>query len=108
MFQIGQKVVCVDTSRNTHPSAAKPGEYTPLVKGAVYVIRDIDSRASDAGLHPEPTVRLEGVFGKIVRHKVFGDYEIGYRMSRFAPVKTTNIDVFLNMLAPAPSEMERV
>lgn len=97
MFHVGQKVVCIETWVRREGYGDEVGP----VAGKVYTIRALldEDVWGDLGLHLEEIVNP-------VRNYFGGPLEPGFARRRFRPVKTTNIDVFLNMLAPTPSEVE--
>ena len=100
-FRVGQKVVAV--SQNNRDVSV-----SDLVVGQIYTIRDIDSRAADAGYHDgELTIRLEEIFNP-VRRTTIGDWEAGYVAHRFRPVveHKTDISVFTAMLTPSKQGVE--
>lgn len=76
-FHVGQKVVCIDDGPTPFLDAV------PLVKGVVYTIANI-------GLHADSAIGLDEVDAGASQ----------WFANRFRPVKTTNIDVFLQMLNP--------
>ena len=104
MFFVGQKVVCVNVTprrdglRPRYRSTAIP------VLGAVYTIRELfDANPygyDEVGLLVEevvnPVRRYIAKTGPVKCEQFWLSY-------RFRPVRTTNIDVFLEMLEPTPS-----
>ena len=96
MFEIGQRVICT----NAKPTSAKRktlGEIYP-VEGQVYTIR------ATRVWHGEPGVHLEEIVNQ-PRKYVGGVDEVWFRASRFAPIKKTDISVFLKMLEPTPERV---
>lgn len=102
MFFVGQKVMCVN-DRNW------PGGYRGRVafpvRGQTYTVRAIvptrlEGWNEDGVLLAEirnPSMRLLTFRGT----KQWG--EVVFRMSRFRPLRATNIDVLLEMLEPVPA-----
>lgn len=92
-FRVGQKVVCIDDQPVRRPGFSL--NMDGLRAGTVYTIRDITRNPSN---HPDAgmtTIRLE----EICRNVLPADREeIGFRLSRFRPVKTTSIEIFRAML----------
>jgi hypothetical protein len=91
MLYVGQRVVYVDDRRKnliTHPHETLPK------LGSVYTVRDIIPCRALYGDDEDGLYLVEIV--NPVRIK----YELAFRVSRFRPVQTTNIDVFLRMLKP--------
>lgn len=101
-FRVGQRVVCVNT-RNWPRDDRRP---TYPKRGAVYTVRAIyPGRAhgyDEDGLRLVEIVNRRGTYwspdGRRRR------CELAFRMSRFRPLRTTNIDVFTRMLEPVPQE----
>jgi hypothetical protein len=100
VFHVGQKVVCVNDQ--AWPRAYG---YTPKLPkcGVIYTIRAIiDCRAwgyDEDGLLLAEIVNPKRIHVTRFRPRLS---EVKFRMSRFRPVRTTNIDVFLKMLEPDP------
>ena len=98
-LRVGQKVICINAR---HPDLALYDEALPT-EGAIYTIRAIvlwSLRGGDEdGLHLVEIVNTPRVYftpsGRVLAELIF-------RVSRFRPVRETNIDVFLKMLEPAP------
>jgi hypothetical protein len=95
MLSVGQRVVCID-DRIPHTHKFHKGEVQPT-RGTIYTIREI----------VPPTVRYpeEGLYlAEIVnppRKLRSGRYvELIFRPYRFRPVRSTSIDVFLQMVEP--------
>ena len=104
MFEIGQKVVCI----NGKPMRPRkyPDETHPT-EGQIYTIRNVGNVLCDAGV--EPAVRLEEIVNtpRLYRlgHGVDGMDELWFRASRFAPIKKTDISIFLKMLEPVKEKV---
>ena len=95
MFEIGQRVICT----NAKPTSAKRktlGEIYP-VEGQVYTIRETGRIPCNPHGEIEPGVHLEEIVNK-PRGYVGGVAEVWFRASRFAPIKKTDISIFLEML----------
>jgi hypothetical protein len=94
MFHVGQRVVCVDAAPTPGPG---DDDLDGLQKGRVYTVRRVDRHyawvveISRRGLTWDPATG-EG----------WKD-DAPFFASRFRPVKTTNIDVFLKLLEPVPA-----
>lgn len=90
MFEVGQRVVCVDVSSN--PGRAWLPGCAPKL-GAVYTIRSFALTTREK----LPGVRLVGM-----RNVCDGEVDAPYRAARFEPLpkKTTSIEVFQRMLLP--------
>ena len=99
-FHIGQRVVCV----NARFSDRVPCERYPK-RHAVYTVRAMVPRRAhgydEDGLYLVEIVNARGRYrcpdGRRRR------CEVAFRMSRFRPVRTTNIEVFTRMLEPVPT-----
>ena len=98
VFYVGQKVVCVKDRRY-------PGGYPYVPKlpkqGCVYTIREIVPCRAQG--YDEDGMRLVEIINPVRIHSFpLGrrKSELSFRLSRFRPVHTTNIDVFLKMLEP--------
>ena len=95
MFEIGQRVVCIDAKPRTirlHQNEAMP------VKGQIYTVRDVNPTV-DCSTGMKPGIRLEEIVNPLNLYRT-GLEEMWFRATRFAPIRTTNIDVFLKMLEP--------
>jgi hypothetical protein len=92
MFDVGQKVVCINAARK----AGLPD--TGLRLNAIYTIREITHHQIQSG---------EGVLLEELKNPycLQLDAEWPFDLTRFAPVKTTSIDVFLKMLEPTPESV---
>jgi hypothetical protein len=98
VLSIGQKVVCIDDRRG---NAGRYDHETLPQRGSVYTIREIvpckDLGYDEDGLRLVEIVNPGGWYvspsGPVLR-------ELAFRVSRFRPVRTTNIDVFRQMLEP--------
>lgn len=88
MFHVGQKVVCVDDKPRS--ASVKPPPMG-IVEGEVYTVREVVMAPH------RPAIYIEEIHNPM--HPIWG-VEWAYMADRFRPVKTTNIDVFLSMLAP--------
>jgi hypothetical protein len=98
-FQLGQEVICVDTSI-VPPASSAPKE---LVLGRIYTIRWIGIWKRQHGGGEEVCVRVEDIHR--YRRLPYGShgfatYDIPFLALRFRPLKknTTNIDVFTEIL----------
>ena len=100
MFQIGQKVVCVKP-----PCGCRYGPVLPE-SGGVYTIRAIEDDGDGPCVLLAEVRNTPQLCWLDDDSRVYG--EPNFEVWRFRPVKTTNIDVFQNLLAPAPSDVERV
>ncbi len=110
-FRVGQKVVCIDDKPN---GLHKSWGDSPIYKGQIYVIRDIEIGFRHPFAGVEDCVRLEGI------DRTYYGVDWPYRKSRFRPlVETkTSIEVFNRMLTPKeeiaafkrlfPKELENV
>jgi hypothetical protein len=104
VFFVGQKVTCVN-DRNWPLASNFPG-YTPTFprKGAVYTVRAIALRIMRG--YDEDGLHLEEIVNPVLTIKSdtgTRESELAFRMSRFRPLRATNIDVFLEMLEPVPA-----
>lgn len=86
-FRVGQKVVCVDSEPG---EPRRNPEQWPL-RGSVYTIRSFNPQSGG--------VRLVEIVNPAYLYKG-GWMELSFFPRRFRPVKTTNIDVFRQMLNP--------
>lgn len=90
-WYVGQKVVCVDSDWEIHENSGPVPFSTPdPVKGAIYTIRDIEVKEDWVGLRLEEITNL-----------IFDGYETTYEACGFKPVRTTDISIFTQMLAPS-------
>jgi hypothetical protein len=100
MFFVGQRVSC--TNDRNWPTPRDFGDYSPIlpVRGRVYTVRAILRRPEwdEGGLHLVEIVNP-------VRLRRSRAFELAFRQSRFRPLRATNIDLFLEMLEPAPEPM---
>jgi hypothetical protein len=106
-MRIGQKVVCADARRrNDGRRYACDGELLPQ-EGCVYTIRAI---VPCKGLgYEQDGLLLEEVVNPVRRYvSPSGPVtsELMFRASRFRPVRSTKIDVFLAMLEPSKADRE--
>ena len=103
MFAIGQKVVCVDDRLRTGRRYYR--ENLPK-NGVVYTVREmVDARArgytdEDWGLRLVEIVNRKRWYTP-PNGRIFT--EMFFSASRFRPLRSTNIDVFLKMLEPTPA-----
>jgi hypothetical protein len=101
VLHIKQRVICVNDRR-------WPGGYTYVPKlpkmGSVYTIRTIVP-CKVYGYDEDGLFLVELVNPVRVHNSPRGPMkgELKFRVSRFRPVHTTNIDVFLAMLEPMPA-----
>ena len=99
MLNVGQRVVCVDDRREALDAYAL--ETLPK-RGSIYTIREIvpckvfgfDEDALRLVEIVNPALEYLAPSGSVT-------HELAFRISRFRPVRTTSIDVFLEMLEPA-------
>lgn len=79
MFSPGQKIECVDSRLEANPNHRR----TPLIKGAVYAVREVGGRT-------EAFVRVDGLGG------------LWWPARRFRPLveRKTDISIFTAMLKP--------
>lgn len=99
-LHIGQKLVCVDM-RHRPGDGANAYEKMPK-EGSVYTVRAIVPADVLYGLD-EPGLLLAEIKNckrnyRCPKGSMF--VELCFRCSRFRPVQTTNIEVFLKMLEP--------
>lgn len=81
-FRIGQKVIAVYDGNSITPCVQKR-----LTVGAIYTIRDVDSRL--LAIHGQPTVRVDEVINVIEN----GWWEPGYQLKVFRPVVDKQTDI---------------
>src|SRR5262245_24665425 len=98
MFFVGQKVTCVNDRNWPHWSEYG---YTPTFprKGSVYTVRAIVPCVVRG--HDEDGLHLVEIVNPTQTAKEGSMFELAFRMSRFRPLRATNIDLFLEMLEPA-------
>jgi hypothetical protein len=96
MFFVGQRVVCIN-DRDWPPRSWLPRNVILPAKGAIYTVREIVPTRLEGW--DENGLRLR----EIVNPKRARRPELAFRMSRFRPLRATNIDVFLEMLEPVPA-----
>lgn len=89
MFEIGMRVVCVDAK--PRKGGAPP---TGLTERKVYTVRGVCSATKG--------IYLEEIINE--NHPTWG-VEWAYFPDRFAPIRTTNIDIFLKMLKPVEEKV---
>lgn len=94
MFKLGQKVVCIDDSRNPETEA-----YTPChpIKGQVYTIR---------GVHKQPNipgygVYLEELLNPIQMWSDSDEMEWPFKSERFRPVVESLLRPAIKISVPA-------
>lgn len=91
MFQVGQKVECVDDQ----PHPCSPYPITEITKGGIYIVSWCGSVEFDVGVTFVwlPGVRLQGI------HRM---HDWAWYALRFRPVveRKTDISVFQRMLTP--------
>jgi hypothetical protein len=89
------------------PPPSRFPNYTPDLprKGVVYTVRAIASRRFRG--YDEDGLFLEEIVNPVIfirsRDGTTRESELAFRMSRFRPLRATNIDLFLEMLEPTPS-----
>jgi len=104
-FNVGQKVVCVDSRPRIDGSGRRSGhgdEKLP-VRGAVYTVRAIVAGKPYGYEHDG--VLLEEIVNPVRRYRAPSgpvDAELFFAAWRFRPLRSTNIDVFTSMLRPRP------
>ncbi|HXE88900.1 MAG TPA: hypothetical protein VN524_19100 [Hyphomicrobiaceae bacterium] len=106
-FRVGQHVICVDASPNRAGGLTPTYRDTNLpVEGGIYAIRHIFC-ARPFG-HDDFAILLEEVrnpirlyISRTGRNVRVEQFFLGYR---FRPVRTANIDVFLQMLRPVRAD----
>jgi len=107
VFFVGQRVVCVNTSH--WPTPRQFGYTDPIlpILGRVYTVRALVPKgAFRKGTFAEPAedgLRLVEIMNKAWRRTCGRKLELAFRVSRFRPLRATNIDVFLRMLEPVPA-----
>lgn len=88
----GMLVECVDDA---------PGRFGKvLVKGHVYIIRDVYTPGAEWGDHGNPGVRLKGISFPLD----FDGVEPGFRVDRFRPLGGDRLAIFRQHLVPVPSK----
>jgi hypothetical protein len=97
MFNVGQRIICIKTSKFTHPSwALVPNRVTV---GALYTVRAIGALRYKRNL--EPAVWLEEVFNPVISwtDRVC---EYGFHAGWFRPTqeRKTDISIFTKLLTP--------
>ena len=99
-FHVGQKVICVNDLGNTSGYTYGP---TLPKRGSVYTIREIVPRGA-YGYDEDGLFLVEIVNPLCIHLFPSGPMkgELQFRVSRFRPIRTTSIDVFLAMLEPTP------
>jgi hypothetical protein len=100
-FHVGQRVVCVN-GRNW-PAPRQFGDYTPThpKQGEVYTVRAIVLKTLEG--YDEDGLHLVEIVNPTRTKRDGSTFELAFRMSRFRPVRTTKIDVFLRTLEPEPA-----
>lgn len=92
MFTPKQKVACINAT--LHPSL---WQYVkPLVKDAIYTIRDVVPGIAPNGEKGNVTVYLEEIFNTVNDHGI----ERGYNAERFAPLQTDDVEESIWETAP--------
>jgi hypothetical protein len=103
MFFVGQRVVCVNARRWPRGLV----RFATLPKeGTIYTVRALlPESAFPKGTFVGPAEDALHLFeiANPVRRIGGRKFELAFRVSRFRPVRTTNIDVFLRMLEPVPT-----
>jgi hypothetical protein len=109
MFFVGQRVVCVNDAE--WPDWLSRQDYIPTLpeRGRVYRAREIMLQVPAWG-HAEDGLWLAEIVNPpiVVRH--WGSAivtELAFLQSRFRPLHTSHLDVFLDMLEPAPVRVEQ-
>ena len=97
MFEINQRIICID-AKPTRPRKHM-NEVFP-VEGQIYTVREVNP-AVRCATGVEPAVRLEEIVNPVNVYRNATE-EMWFRAIRFAPIRTTNIDIFLKMLEPEP------
>ena len=93
-FHVGQKVVCIDQDNPT-----EPGPHA--VKGCVYTISEIIWYGAD--ITPFPGLCFQFYELRFEGHAY---YLAGFEAEGFRPVKTTNIEIFRQMLVTPPQKVD--
>jgi len=107
MFFVGQRVVCVNAGH--WPTPRQFGYAAPIlpVRGRIYTVREIVPQSAfhkGAFVPPaEDALHLAEIMNKAWRRTCGRKLELAFRVSRFRPLRATNIDVFLRMLEPVPA-----
>jgi len=100
MLSVGQKVLCID---DRPPGfQLKPREKLPTA-GSVYTIRYIVPRSTYHGWDDDGVLLVEIHNPMLYRPKRKAFRELHFRARRFRPVRSANIDIFTQMLEPAPA-----
>jgi hypothetical protein len=104
VFFVGQKIICVNASNWPRWTESDDRPTLPM-KGSVYTVRAIAPRIIDG--HDEDGLHLAEIVNPVRDGRspngVWKRSELAFRQSRFRPLRASNIDVFLEMLEPAPS-----
>lgn len=102
MFEVGQKVVCVDADPQTYVQLPVVFD-SHLAEGVVYTVREVLPCVWDSSQIAVRLMEITRRSGYVIANGVH-QYcpDAPYRATRFRPVKTTCIDVFLKMLEPTP------
>lgn len=104
MFEVGQKVVCVDASYTNTINVKE------LEEGKVYTVSWLGSYN-----HPNPMikeemcVRLKESPRRPLCYDEFINYvnsDMPFAARRFRPLKSTSIEVFKNLLTPVPENID--
>jgi hypothetical protein len=105
VYRIGQRVQYVD---DRWPAAGRYQRETVPTRGWVYTVREI-LPCKAFGYDEDGLRHVEIVNPVILYATPLGPatFELTFRVSRFRPVRTTNIDVFLEMLVPARVTVEQ-
>jgi hypothetical protein len=99
MFQVGQKVVCIN---GEYDFAAKVCVPNLPAKGRIYTVRDLTTEGSGPG------IRLYELVNPSILHSNYPQpVEPAFHPDRFRPVieRKTDITVFTEMLNKQPSEL---
>jgi hypothetical protein len=105
-FEVGQRVVCVDNRPRVDASGRRSGHGDEVLprQGAVYTVREIVPGRPYGYEHDG--LLLEEIVNAVRQYLAPSGLvraELFFAAWRFRPVRSTNIDVFTRMLAPAPS-----
>jgi hypothetical protein len=85
MFEIGQRVVCVDDTPKWYPTAG-------VKRGEIYVVTRVHHSPRHGG-----SVELQGTPSMSL---------LGFYAERFRPVDETRLDIFRAMLTETPAQVE--
>lgn len=94
MFELGQKVLCIDTSKTAIDAA--PG----IVAGEIYTVRSMSTTAHDIS-NPSHVFEYHCITVEEVMIKEHRGYKVrdrlGYAAYRFRPLDDPSLDIFRKM-----------